>query len=258
MKNRIFLILEFFICFIMLSVALVYADVLYVAGGAAPVENVLKPIKFAFEEKTGIKLIIIPSGPVNAFKALESGEVEAAAAGLTFDQWVDLLKKNNIEVKNPESYKKFHLGKDRIVVLLNKENPVNKLSKKQIKGIFTGKIRNWREVGGKDSPILIVWGRLIPGTNKFFTEFFLDNEKVNGDIMEVNTVEEIKETIANFPEAIGISSWGAVDETVKVPQIPELIKDITLITKGEPTEGVKKLIDFINNEGARYTKTYKE
>jgi phosphate transport system substrate-binding protein len=137
------------------------------------------------------------------------GEVEAPAAGLIFDQWVDLLKKNNLEVKNPESYKKFHLGKDRIVVLLNKENPVNKLSKEQIKGIFTGKIRNWQEVGGKDSPILIVWGRLIPGTNKLFTEVFLDNEKVNGDIMEVNTVEDIKETIANFPEAIGISSWGS-------------------------------------------------
>jgi phosphate transport system substrate-binding protein len=242
----------------MLSVALVYADFLYVAGGAAPVENVLKPIKLPFEEKTGIKLIIIPSGPVNAFKALESGEVEAATAGLTFDQWVDLLKKNNIKVENPESYKKFHLGKDRIVVLLNKENPVNKLSKEQIKSIFTGKIRNWQEVGGKDSPILIVWGRLIPGTNKLFTEFFLDNEKVNGDIMEVNTVEEIKETVAKFPEAIGISSWGAVDERVKVPQIPELIRDMTLITKGEPTERVKKLLDFIYNEGARYTKTYKE
>lgn len=40
MKNRFFLVLEFFIFFIMLSVALVYADVLYVAGGAAPVENV--------------------------------------------------------------------------------------------------------------------------------------------------------------------------------------------------------------------------
>jgi phosphate transport system substrate-binding protein len=258
MKLRFLLVVKFIICFILLCISIGYAETLYVAGGAAPVENILKPIKFPFEEKTGIKLIIIPSGPVNAFKALESGEVEAAAAGLTFDQWVDLLKKNNLEVKNPESYKKFHLGKDRIVVLLNKENLVNKLSKEQIKGIFTGKIRNWQEVGGKDSPILIVWGRLIPGTNKLFTEFFLDNEKVNGDIMEVNTVEEIKETITNFPEAIGISSWGAVDERLKVPQIPELIRDITLITKGEPTERVKKLIDFIYNEGARYTKTYKK
>ena len=257
MKLRFLLVIKFIISFILLYISIGYAETLYVAGGAAPVENILKPIKLPFEEKTGIKLIIIPSGPVNAFKALESGEVEAAAAGLTFDQWVDLLKKNNIKVENPEGYKKFSLGKDCIVVLLNRENPVNKLSKEQIKGIFTGKIRNWQEVGGKDSPILIVWGRLIPGTNKLFTEFFLDNEKVNGDIMEVNTVEEIKETIANFPEAIGISSWGAVDEKVKVPQIPELIRDITLITKGEPTERVKKLINFIYNEGARYTKTYK-
>ena len=76
--------------------------------------------------------------------------------------------------------------------------------------------------------------------------------------MEVNTVEEIKETVAKFPEAIGISSWGAVDERIKAPQIPELIRDIILVTKGEPTERVKKLLDFIYNEGARYTKTYKE
>jgi len=38
--------------------------------------------------------------------------------------------------------------------------------------------------------------------------------------MEINTIEEIKETIATFPETIGISSWGTVDERVKVPQIP--------------------------------------
>jgi len=220
MKLRFLLVVKFIICFILLCISIGYSEILYVAGGAAPVENVLKPIKLPFEEKTGIKLIIIPSGPVNAFKALEIGEVEAAAAGVTFGQWVDLLKKNNLEVKNPESYKKFHLGEYRIVVLLNKENPVNKLSKEQIRGTFTGRIRNWQEVGGKDSLIIIVWGRLIPGTNKLFTEFFLDNEKVNGDILEVNTVAEIKETIANFPKAIGISSWGAVDERVKVPQLP--------------------------------------
>lgn len=240
--------------FILLWKVSAFAEELKIAGGAAPVENVLKPIAGPFEKATGIKLQIVPSGPKNAFLDLEKGVVEAAAAGLTMEQWLDLLKKEGIEVKDPSLYQPVVIGKDRIVVLLHKDNPVSKLTKEQLKGIFTGKITNWKEVGGKDQPIIVVWGKLIPGTNKLFVERMLDGEKVLKDVLEATTADEIKQIVASNPEAVGIGPIAVVDATVKAPEIPEIARPITLITKGKPSPKVQKLIDFIKGEGQKYIK----
>jgi phosphate transport system substrate-binding protein len=143
---------------------------LKIGAGAAPTENILKPIKPYFEKATGIKLQILDYGPKQAMLELEKGVIDAACAGLTFEDLLDLMKKEGVPVKDPASLNFVEIGKDRIVVLIHKDNPVNELSKDQLKGIFTGKITNWKEVGGKDMPIIVVWGKLIPGTNKFFVE----------------------------------------------------------------------------------------
>ncbi len=91
---------------------------------------------------------------------------------------------------------------------MNKENPVNKLPKEQIKGIIIGKICNSKKIREKDSLIF--------------------------------TVEKIKVTRLTFPEALGNSCCEAVYERVKVSKIPELVREIALITKGDSTEKFKK------------------
>ena len=128
-------------------------------------------------KSSGIQLSIVSSGPKIAMQDLEKGSVDAAAAGLSFDDWMALMKKEGSEVKDPSLFKQAIIGKDKIVVLVHKDNPVSKLSKEQLKGIFTGKIGNWKEVGGKDLSIIIVWGKLIPGTNSMFVKNMLDGEQ---------------------------------------------------------------------------------
>ena len=63
---------------------------LKIGAGAAPVENVLKPVREAFEKATGIRLSVTPSGPKVALMDLERGTVDAAAAGLTLPDWMAL------------------------------------------------------------------------------------------------------------------------------------------------------------------------
>lgn len=232
----------------------VYADEIKIGAGAAPTENVLKPIKEPFEKATGIKLQIISSGPKIALQDLEKGAVDAAAAGLSFDDWMDLMKKEGAEIKDPSSLQQVNIGKDRIIVLINKDNPVSKLSKEQLKGIFTGKITNWKDVGGKDMPIIVVWGMLIHGTNSLFIKNMLDGESPTKDILEATTAEDVKQKVASNPEAVGIGPVAVIDSTVKSPETPEISRPITLLTKGKPSINVQKLIDFIKGEGQKYIK----
>jgi len=248
------LILATAIIFILTLSINVFAEEIKVGAGAAPTENVLKPIKEHFEKATGIKLQIISSGPKIALQDLEKGAVDAASAGLTFEDWMNLMKKEGAEVNDPASLQQVTIGKDKIVVLVHKDNPVSKLSKEQIKGIFTGKIANWKDVGGKDMPIIVVWGKLIPGTNSLFVKNMLDGESQTKDILEATTAEDVKQNVASNPEAVGIGPAAVVDATVKSPETPEVSRPIILVTKGKPSPNVQKLIDFIKGEGQKYIK----
>lgn len=230
------------------------AQELKIGAGAAPTENILKPIKEHFEKATGIKLNIIASGPKIALQDLEKGAVDAAAGGLSFEDWMELMKREGAEVKDPASLNSVVIGKDRIVVLIHKDNPVNKLTKEQLEGIFTGAITNWKDVGGKDMPIIVVWGKLIPGTNSMFVRHILGGKSVLKDVLEATTAEDVKQNVAANIEAIGIGPVAIVDNTVKAPEIPEVSRPIILITKGKPSPNVEKLINFIKGEGQKYIK----
>ncbi|MEN9828750.1 MAG: hypothetical protein RJA11_1366, partial [Bacteroidota bacterium] len=65
------------------------------------------------------------------------------------------------------------VARDGISIYVNKENPLKKLTMKQLKEIFTGKIRNWKELGGADHSIILYSRENNSGTYEFFKEHVL-------------------------------------------------------------------------------------
>lgn len=239
---------------IIASSTLLFAEELKIGAGAAPTETILKPVKTGFEKASGISLNILSNGPKQAFIELEKGTVDAAAAGLSVDDWWALLKKEGVNTDNQAAYKSQVIGKDRVVVLTHKDNKVAELSKEQLIGIFSGKIQNWKDVGGKDMPILVIWGSLIPGTNSMFTKVALGGSAITKDILDATTADDIKDKIKVNPEAVGIGPAVLVDGSVWSPKTPEVARDITIMTKGAPSAKVQKLIDFIKGDGSKLIK----
>jgi phosphate transport system substrate-binding protein len=233
----------------------VAAEELKIGAGAAPSENILKPIKAGFEKATGITLSIISTGPKAALLDLvEKGSVNAAAAGLSLEDWLALMKKEGSEIKNPAALRNVTIGKDRIIVMTHKSNPVKALSKEQLQGIFSGAINNWKEVGGNDQPILVVWGMMVQGTNSMFAKHIMDGKPVTKEILEANTAVDIKQTVESNPEAIGIGPAALTNNSISTPDIPEIARPITLVTVGAPSESVTKLIAYIQGEGQKVIK----
>ncbi len=240
---------------ILMSLPLIcLAEEVRVGAGAAPTENILKPLKAPFEKATGLTLATFSSGPKAAFVDMDKGSVDAAAAGLSLDDWMALLKKEGVAVADQKAYQSVVIGKDKIIVLTHKSNPVKNLSKEQLKAVFTGKATNWKDVGGNDAPILIVWGKMIQGTNSMFVKNMLDGSEPIKDVMEVMTADDVKIAVETNPEAIGIGPLSVAGPTLNIPATPELARAITLMTKGAPKPGVQKLINFIAGDGAQYVK----
>lgn len=104
---------------------------------------------------------------------------------------------------------------DGIAVIVNDENPVEDLTKDQIKAIYTGKITNWKEVGGEDRHIAVVSREDGAGTRTAVEELldFTEQLKPSATVKEGNG--NVQSTVSANPNAIGYVSITFVDRSVK-------------------------------------------
>lgn len=146
---------------LVLSVSLATAAEIKLGGGGASVATVFTPVKAPFEKATGNNLIILQSTPKDGLKQLWKGDLEVAVTAVGLDGMIAGAAKDGVTV-DKAALQTIEIGTNKTVVLLHPSNPVTSLTKDQMKGLFTGKITNWKDVGGKDAPVLVVWGKNSP------------------------------------------------------------------------------------------------
>ncbi|MBN1289533.1 MAG: phosphate ABC transporter substrate-binding protein [Actinobacteria bacterium] len=156
---------------------------------------------------------------------------------------------------------------DIICIAVNPGVGVDNLTRDQVKGIFTGAITNWSEVGGADGQITVVIRDAASGTREIFDEKALeisdDNPvELTGSAMETNSNGIMRETVASTPNSIGYISFGYLDDTIKavnyegVTPTIETAKDgsyplsryLHMFTNGEPEGAVKGFIEFVMSD----------
>jgi phosphate transport system substrate-binding protein len=251
-RGKIFGVVLILALFLVATTGMVWAEELKIGAGAAPSENIFKKIKDPMGKEISLKLILIDSGPYDALVALDKGEVDAAAGGLSFGDWLKMMAKKGYNIPDKNAYKYRVIGKDIIKVIANKDVKVQQLSKEQLQGIFTGKITNWKDAGGPDLPIVVVFGAKIPGTQAVFQKLAMNGEAYAKNMKEATNAPDVKEKVKATPGAVGLAPATLVDDTVSVPKIPEVGRPITLITKGEPSATVIKMLEYIRGPGKKH------
>ncbi|CEI71689.1 phosphate ABC transporter substrate-binding protein [Romboutsia hominis] len=160
--------------------------------------------------------------------------------------------------------KEAEIALDAIAVVTNKSNEVKDLSIEQIKDIYTGKINNWKEVGGKDAPIVVVSREDGSGTRGAFEEIVgFEADELTQDAQISDGSGNIKSTVEGNENAIGYISSSYVDDKVKQLTVEgqeltvENVKDkkyplarpFLLVSKEENiTEKGNEFIEFILSE----------
>lgn len=112
------------------------------------------------------------------------------------------------------------IAKDGVAVIVNADVKVKDLSLEQIKGIYTGDIKNWSEVGGDNAEITVVSREEGSGTRGAFTEItgvaVDDTDNTTKDALVQPSTGAVKETVSTTPDSIGYVSLGSLDDSVKV------------------------------------------
>lgn len=142
---------------------------------------------------------------------------------------------------------------------------IKSLTKEQLIGIFTGKIKNWKEVGGEDEEILLVTRPQTSGTRALFQKYALDGkEEVVGSSLETDDSGTLIQNIVNNKGAIGYVALSYVSKSQEVSPIaidgiePTLENTYNgtypvwgyehMYTKGEAKGAVKAYIDYIMSD----------
>jgi phosphate transport system substrate-binding protein len=95
------------------------------------------------------------------------------------------------------------IAKDALSVIVNPANKITKLTREQLEGIYTGKIKNWKEVGG-DNMNIVVYGReSSSGTFEFFKEHVINKKNFAASVLAMPATGAITQSIAQTKGAIG-------------------------------------------------------
>lgn len=104
---------------------------------------------------------------------------------------------------------------DALSVVVHSANKVGKLTREQLEGIFTGKITNWKEVGGDDLKIVPYSRETSSGTYEFFKESVLKNKNFMNGIMSMPATGAIVQSVSQTKGAIGYIGLAYMNRSVK-------------------------------------------
>lgn len=226
-------------------------ETLDVSGGTTPWSQAIAPR--LLELKTlGIELRFRAIGTGRGVLAVIDGKVPVAAVGDTLEDSVAAAVKaaraENRELVVPGNLTYTKIGADEQVVVVNKSNPVTELSKGQLKAIATGKIANWKEVGGPDLPIKVVVTEPSLAPGQFFRKSVMDGEPYVQDAIEVRSPREVITVVSRHPGGFGAAADVHMKEApgnAKTVRAPAIMRPLGLITQGPPAGVAKKVADLL-------------
>lgn len=173
-------------------------------------------------------------------------------------------------IELPQEAKELHsttVARDGIAIIVSPQNSVQNLSAEAASDIFTGKITNWKDLGGMDAVIRVVSREEGSGTRRSFDKMVLKDGKLAASSLFQNSNGTIREAVASDPNAIGYLSIGLVDrrvkavafngaaptnQNVKANKYP-LARPVYFLTKGEIKPNVRAFIDYVLSDEAQDT-----
>ncbi|MDL1898246.1 phosphate ABC transporter substrate-binding protein [Anaerolineae bacterium CFX7] len=217
-----------------------------------------------------VRLSVTGGGSGTGIAAMINGTVDLANASRE-------MKPEELDAarQNGRAPQEFVVARDAIAVVVHPSNPVNGLTRQQLADIYTGKITNWRAVGGADRPIVLLSRESNSGTYVYFLENVIRQGDAQSQLLFspetllMPSSEGISAEVRQNPNAIGYDGLGYVTpdqktlgiardaasefvlpsvETVNTGAYP-IARPLYMYTAGEPQGAVKAYLDWVLHQG---------
>jgi phosphate transport system substrate-binding protein len=249
-----------FVC--ILSFAQNNHPVIVIRGSEAGL-RIMSKLREAYTNKYKDRMVDLAGfGSTMGIVYLKDGQTDIAVTSRKMtDEELAEFQHDNVDLAE------VHFAKEAFTVVVNKANPVTKLTKKQVGNIFAGYITNWKEVGGNDAPIRVFIRSNSSGCYLGFKDLFLENMNYTSRAMMLSTNAQLKANVAKNPNSISYLGFGSIDKTTKMLKISvneidyysptaENIANLTypiyrtyhFYFKKKDEEKLKHFIDFVKSD----------
>lgn len=170
-------------------------------------ENYMKANKTA-------KIVVTGGGSGVGLAALVDGTTDIAMAS----RKIKLSEKMKLQDAG-KAVKEVVVAYDALAVVVNPANSVGQLTREQLEDIFTGKIKNWKEVGGADMQIVVYSRETSSGTYEFFKEHVMNNKNYASSVLSMPATGSIIQSISQTKGAIGYVGLAYIEKDVKAIKV---------------------------------------
>jgi len=188
----------------------VFAQELKIKGSDTVLPLSQKEAETYMKQNSSAKITVIGGGSGVGFAAFIDGTTDIAMAS----RKMKMSEKLKLQDAG-KSYKEVTIAWDALSVIVNPANKVSQLTRAQIEGIFTGKIRNWKEVGGDDEKIVAYSRESSSGTYDFFKEHLLSNKNYGSTVLMMPATGAIVQSVSQTKGAIGYIGLAYMEKNVK-------------------------------------------
>ena len=172
--------------------------------GSTSMENVIGALGEAFQnEHSGVTFTYNPTGSGSGIQAVQEGRCDI---GLSSRSLKDEEKAGGLT--------ETVLALDGIAVIVHPDNPVSDLDVDTIAKLYTGEIANWKDVGGKDAPVVLIGREAGSGTRDGF-ESITGTKDTCQYRQELTSTGDVITAVAQNPDAIGYASLASLADSVK-------------------------------------------
>lgn len=191
------------------------------------------PISKAFadfykENHSGVNITISESGSGNGVKSLMNNACDIANMSRFMKpaEFKSCVDKGILPVAHVVAF-------DGLAVVVNPKNPVKALTVSQIADIYTGKISNWKQLGGEDAKIVVVSRDTNSGTYETFNELVLKKADITKDAEYVGSNGQARTRVNTTKNAIAYVGLGFVDDTVKPLSVEGILPAAKSVSTGK-------------------------
>ncbi len=237
----------------LIHTATAHAATLEVAGSTTVQKSIIEPASAKVLEATGLELKMMGVGTGKGMLMLFDGKVTVAAVSDDLADAVAGAKKAGA-TNVPANLKMVTILQDDLVPIVHASNKVGKLSKEQVRDILTGKIANWKDVGGAEGAILVVIPAAGSGTRAVIEKQVIGGAAFAAGAKELRTSSAEVAEVARAANAIGYVGAGVAEGSkgkVSTVEGAKVSRPLGFVTIGDPSPEAKKLFEFLQTSAAK-------
>ncbi|MHA7611148.1 phosphate ABC transporter substrate-binding protein [Weissella viridescens] len=238
------------------------ADSKVMAVGSTSLQPLAQEAGEKFGEKnSGVSVNVQGGGSGAGLSQVGKGSIDVGNSDIFASQ------KKGVDASKLQDHQVAAVG---IAPVVNKDVSVKNLSSKQLKEIFTGKITNWKEVGGKDEKIVLVNRAQGSGTRFTFEQNVLDGKSAKTS-QEQDDNGAVQKIVGQTPGAISYLAFSYTQgnaaskiKTISVDKVKPTDKNVAdnkwkiwayehMYTTKNPSKDTKKYIDFVKSDDMKKT-----